>query len=295
MLKYSWNKLDRLESLFIEIIDYPLKKEILLYPICYCQLVRKTNSFDIELSRLIGCANKTFRAIRGNWQDILAELNIFQVYSIDGTSFTGKDILKLADSEGLYISLLPEYKENFNMFCSKLLKYWNILSRISTYGKRNMVLEGVYISSLAFNEGLYEEVQLYIKLNEEYFESAVHFFKALYNICEVFKDFDFQNNIDDIISKLENALDQLEKLPPIFYGINVSKLKKDTERFIRDLQKKKHPELFTIEFVKNKNKGGNLFKKLFNIITDKIKRPKPFGNISFIVNKEYDQVCKGVL
>ncbi len=295
MLKYSWHKLDKLESLFIEIIDYPMKKEVLLYPICYCQLVRKTNSFDIELGRLINCANKTFRAIRGNWQDILAELNMFQIYTIDGTVYTGKDILKLSDPEGFYISLLQEYKDNFNIFCSRLLKYWNILSRISTYGKRNIIIESVYITSLAFNENLYEEVQLYIKLNEEYFENALTFFHAIYNICEVFKD--IENNIysEDMIPKLEESLNFMENLPHIFYGVNVAKLRKDTERFMKDLQKKKNPEFFSIEFIKSQNKNSNIIKKLFSIISDKLKKPKPFGNINLIIQKEYDPLCKGVV
>ena len=295
MLKYSLKELDKLESLFIEIIDYPLKKEVLLYPICYCQLVRKTNSFEIELSKLINCANKTFRAVRGSWQDILAELNMFQVYTIDGNIYTGKDILKLADTESLYITLLQEYKENFNTFCSKLLKYWNILSRISTYGKRNMIVESIYITSLAFNEKLYEEVQLYINLNEEYFEKTSSFFRAIYYISEVFKEMECNICTEESVRKLEKALKHLEDIQEVFYGINIAKLRKDTEKFIKDLQKRKNPEMFTIEFVKGKDRNGSIFKKIINVITGKLKGPKPFGNINLIVQKDYDLLCKGNL
>ncbi len=295
MIKYSWYGLDRLESLFIEIIDYPLKKEILLYPICYCQLVRKTNSFDVELSRLISCANKTFKALRGNWQDILAELNMFQIYSIEGNLYTGKDILRLTDTDGLFVTLLPEYRENFNNLCNKLLKYWNILSRISTYGKRNIVAESIYISCLAFNEGLYEEVQLYINLNEEYFDKTKPFFKAISNLSKIFCDMEKGILPQNTVAMLNDTIKMLETLPGVFYGVNIVKLKRDTERFMKDIQRKKIPEFFTIEFIRTSKGESNIFKKLIKIIKDKLRKPKNLKNINLMIEISNESLCKGAV
>jgi len=295
MIKYSWHGLDRLESLFIEIIDYPLKKEILLYPICYCQLVRKTNSFDVELTRLISCANKTFKALRGSWQDIMAELNMFQIYSIEGNVYTGKDILKLTDTEGLLVTLLPEYRDNFNGLCSKLLKYWNILSRISTYGKRNIIAESVYISCLAFNEGLYEEVQLYINLNEEYFDKSKPFFKAVLNLSKTFCEVEKGIMSSNTVSTMVETIKYLEALPDVFYGVNIAKLRRDSERFMKDLQRRKIPEFFSIEFIKNSKNKGNIFKKLINLLKKKIGKHKNFRNINLMIKTNNESLCKGAV
>jgi len=111
----------------------------------------------VELPRLISCASKTFHTFRGRWQDILLELDLFQLITPRGDVIYGKDILKIQSPEGFRISFLPEYREVFYEVYSKFLKYWTVLSKVSSYSKRNTPAEGVYLSALIFNEELYTE------------------------------------------------------------------------------------------------------------------------------------------
>ncbi|MDQ7038393.1 MAG: hypothetical protein Q9N26_04230, partial [Aquificota bacterium] len=158
MLKDTWQEAGRLESLFLEIVEDPTKKEVLLYPICYCQLVRKDSSFEVDLQKLISCANKTFKITKGTWQDILLELDLFQLIAPNGDVICGKDILRIQSPEGFRVSFLPEYREIFYEVYSRFLKYWTILSKVSSYSRRNTPAEAVYLSVLIFNEELFKEV-----------------------------------------------------------------------------------------------------------------------------------------
>lgn len=269
MLKDTWQDIGRLESIFLEIIDDPTKKEILLYPICYCQLVRKENSFEIDLGKLIGCANRTFHTFRGRWQDVLLELDLFQFLTPKGDVLLGKDILKISSTDGIKVSFLPEYREVFYEVYSKFLKYWTVLSKVSSYSKRNTPAEAVYLASLIFNEELYAETIHFSSLQRLRFPYEDIFFSALMDLSEFYIKVNERKEFDTYL--LEKALTKFQKLKGTYYGINMSKLKRDVENLIKEVEKGRRYFIVKISFTLGKGKGRGLVWRLFSKIARKIK------------------------
>ncbi len=246
MLKDIWQEAGRLESIFLEIIEDPTKKEVLLYPICYCQLVRKENSFEIDLPKLISCANKTFHTFRGRWQDILLELDLFQLITFRGDVLYGKDILKIQSPEGFRVSFLPEYREIFYEVYSRFLKYWTVLSKVSSYSKRNTPAEGVYLSALIFNEELYTESVHFAGMQSMRFPDEEAFFCAVRDLSEFYVRVNEKREF--CTDLLEKALSRVETLKSPYYGVNTAKLRKDIESLIRDITRGRKYFILKISF-----------------------------------------------
>ncbi len=257
MLKDIWQEAGRLESIFLEIIEDPTKKEVLLYPICYCQLVRKENTFEVELPRLISCANKTFHTFRGRWQDILLELDLFQLLTPRGDVICGKDILKVQSPDGFRISFLPEYREVFYEVYSKFLKYWTVLSKVSSYSKRNTPAEGVYLSALIFNEELYPESIHFAGLQSLRFPGEEPFFSAVKHLSEFYLKVNERREFP--LPLLEKALAKVEELRNPYYGVNTARLRKDLEGLIRDVTRGRRYFVVKISFtVNSERRKGSL-------------------------------------
>ncbi len=269
MLKDTWQEIGRLESIFLEIVEDPTKKEVLLYPICYCQLVRKENSFEVELPKLVSCASKTFHTFRGKWQDILLELNLFQFITPRGDVFYGKDILKVSSPEGFRISFLPEYREVFYEIYSKFLRYWTVLSKISSYSKRNTPSEAVYLASLIFNEELYGEAFHYAGSQALRFPKEALFFKAVGEIAEFYiklserKEFDTQH--------LERALELIKDLGSTYYSVNLDKLRKDIDTLLKDINRGRGYFVLKISFTLVSGHGKGFLKRLISGLISKLK------------------------
>ncbi len=269
MLKDTWQEIGRLESIFLEIVEDPTKKEVLLYPICYCQLVRKENSFEVELPKLVSCASKTFHTFRGKWQDILLELNLFQFITPRGDVFYGKDILKVSSPEGFRISFLPEYREVFYEIYSKFLRYWTVLSKISSYSKRNTPSEAVYLASLIFNEELYGEAFHYAGSQALRFPKEAPFFKAVGEIAEFYiklserKEFDTQH--------LERALELIKDLGSTYYSVNLDKLRKDIDTLLKDINRGRGYFILKISFTLVSGHGKGFLKRLISGLISKLK------------------------
>jgi len=107
---------DRLESLFLEVLEDQSKRELLLYLLCYIQLVKKEGNFLIGLDQFLGCAYRSFRTSRSQWKDILVELNLLKITDIYGNVYVGKDIYKLQEDSLLFVSLYEQYLEDFYGF-----------------------------------------------------------------------------------------------------------------------------------------------------------------------------------
>jgi hypothetical protein len=104
---------NRLESLFLEVLEDQSKRELLLYLLCYIQLVKKEGNFSIGLDQFLGCAYRSFRASRSQWKDVLVELNLLKITDIYGNVYAGKDIYKLQEDNLLFVSLYEQYLEDF--------------------------------------------------------------------------------------------------------------------------------------------------------------------------------------
>ncbi len=269
MLKDTWQDIGRLEGLFLEIIDDPTKKEVLLYPICYCQLVRKENTFEVDLPKLLSCANKTFHSFRGRWQDILLELDLFQFITPSGDVLWGKDILRLQSAEGIKVTFLPEYREIFYEVYARFLKYWTVLSKISSYSKRNTAAEAVYLSAIIFNEELYSEVIHYSKLQALRFPKEASFFEVVRGLSEFYVKVNERREFD--LQLLERALAELSGFKSPYYGINVAKLRRDIDALIKDVSKGKKYFILKISFTIASNHGRGFVKRLVSKLVRKIK------------------------
>ncbi len=269
MLKYSWSEAGRLESIFLEILDDPSKKEVLLYPICYCQLVRKLGTFEVSLDKLISCATKTFRTARVRWQDVLLELDLFQIILPSGEVIYGKDILRLRSHENLMVSFLPEYREVFYEIYSKFLKYWTVLSKVSSYSRRNTPAEGVYLASLIFNEELFGESLHYSQIQGMRFQKDSDIFRVIENLSTFYRELNEKKSADN--SRIRIALSLLRDMRSPYYGVNTSKLRKDLESLERDLSKGGRYFIVKISFTMGANHGRSLFRRLISRMVERIR------------------------
>jgi len=262
-------EIGRLESLFLEVIDDPAKKEVLLYPICYCQLVRRENDFEVDLSKLLSCATKTFYTFRGRWQDILLELDLFQLMTPRGEVLLGKDILRLQSADGIKVSFLPEYREAFYEVYTRLLRYWTILSKVSTYSKRNTPAEAVHLSALIFNEELFVELVAYSKLQSLRFPREATFFEVVKDLSEFYLKASEKKGLD--ISLIEGTLPRLSNFPNPYYGINICRLRRDVETLLKDISKGRRHFILKISFTPDPNGRMGLLKDFMSRLVRKIK------------------------
>ncbi len=263
---HIWEELNRLESLFLELLDDPMKKEVLLYPICYCQLVRRSGNYDVPLFRLRACAEKPFKLLNASWQDILFELGIFTLKDREGRIFRGKEILSLTESDDLTVNISGEYKEDFYQFYTKLLKYWSVLSSKLTYGKPISPDASTHMLGLVFNEELFKEAKHYADILSMRFPKEAHFFKSVKLVSEFYQSYREKGEI--LEDNLKKAITLLGPLPDRFYMLNTLKFKKDIEKLRRSTRR---GEMFVIklEFLQEKEKR-NFFKRIYNLFKKKL-------------------------
>ena len=275
MIKDTWSEVGRLESLFVEILDDPIKKEVLLYPICYCQLVRKEGIFEIELKKLLRCANKTFRSVKGSWQDILLELNLFQVKSEEGKIISGKELLTLNSEEGYTVSLKAEYREDFQSVCSKLIKYWGVLSKVSAYTRKNLASEYVHILAMVFNEGLFREAVYYSEILDQRFPKERDFWKLVRELGEFYASYLQSEDLD--IKRLASALEIAKGLGEVYYSVDTGKLFRDISRLKKSLMKGEPPFSLKIELFGNGNRRGGFITRIIDFFRKRLNFLKKGG------------------
>ncbi|NPB06292.1 MAG: hypothetical protein GXO03_01675 [Aquificae bacterium] len=261
-----WETPGRLESLFLELLDDPSKKELLLYPICYCQAVRRLGDFEVPLKSLLRCTDKSYRFTRVSWQDHLLELDLFLLKDKRGRTFRGKEILALCDEEGLRAELLPEYRDEFYGFYARLLKYWTVLSSASPYENEPPETLSAKLAVKAFNEGLYKEVRLYASLCSQRYPSARDFFTALKLLAEFYEAYQ-EGKLKEENLKKARAL--LSVLGPRFLGVNLRCLKRELDRLLKSL---KRGTVYPIKLTFSESHGVKPFKKLLNFLLKPFRR-----------------------
>mgnify|MGYP001627105467 CR=1 FL=1 len=271
---------DPFSNLFLEVIDDPLKKELLFYLMCYSQVVRREGTLYVELDRFLSCAYRSFKNNRSHWKDVLVELNLFTISDLYGNVFTGKDIYRLKEDEVYFISIKQEYAELFEGINTKAFKLWNILSRSMVYRKPTTVQDAVILSAMLFNESLYEETLNYCELCEERYRSEASYFKALRHLSLLYVGKEAK-----ALEALKRILILLEGIGNVYYGINLDKLRRDVESLIRRLEKGKALSPISIEFVRNRKGKKGFLHKLLNVVKDFVrklfrgKRGSPFKEV----------------
>ncbi|WP_155991100.1 hypothetical protein [Thermocrinis jamiesonii] len=241
---------NRLQSLFLEVLEDQNKRELLLYLLCYVQLVKKEGSFSVSLDEFLRCAYRSFRSNRHQWKDVLVELNLLKITDIYGSVYSGKDIYKIQEDSLLFISLDPAYAEDFYLISNKLVKYWGIVHKLE-YGKLWNVQDAINLGVYIFNEELYEEYMDYAEIQKERFRKEAVFFEALEEIIKGLTAKSEKNLLHWL-----KAMELLKKLPDIYYGINVGKLKKDVENNWKRAQKGKKVEKIKVDFIKPSKKSS---------------------------------------
>lgn len=244
-------ELDRLLSLFLEVMDDPSKKELLLYLLCYVQIARREGSGTIELDELLSCAYRNFRTSRSFWKDVLVELNLFKIWDLYGNVYKGKDIYKLSESGVYLMTLEGSYAQDISSFGHRVLKYWNIVNRLD--GRRSLG-ETIKACVFAFNEELYQEAALYAELQKERVPQEASFFSLIEELCRA----SLTKKKEDIHNHLLKSYKLARELGDVYYEVNIRKLREDIQKGIKRLQKNQDPGKIKIEFVWKRNKRSFL-------------------------------------
>lgn len=248
---------DPISNLFLEVLDDPSKREIVLYLTCYIQLVRREGNSYVELEKFLSCAYRNFRSARSYWKDILVEMNVFVISDLYGNMYTGKDIYRIEEGNLYLISLRSEYLNLFENLSQKTFRFWNVLSRMTQYRKHASAQDAVIVSALLFNEGIYEELKDYCELCAERYPAERKYFNLICKISEVYCEG------KTTLRELRKLLQELQSLGDVYYGLNLLKLRKDLERLIKNFEAGKGLSPLKIEFVKHGRDEGGWFRKLF--------------------------------
>lgn len=267
MLDYI-KETDRLESIFLEVLDDTSKRELILYLLCYVQLIRKVGNVNIPLEQFLRCASRNFINMRNSWKDILAEMNIFFISDLHGNTYTGKDIYRIDERGFHFISVHHKYCKDISSFSSKVVKYWGVINKVHHYGRSMTPYDAVYVSAIMFNEGLYEELLSYCEFQKERFRKEANFFDALSSLSLAYKKKE---------STIQHISDCLRKITPfgdVYYSINLEKLRRDLSKLLKKLQKGKSLENIKIEFVNGERNKESKWKRLIKGIKNIFRRIK---------------------
>lgn len=258
---------DPFSSLVLEVLDDPTKKEILFYIVCYSQLVKREGSLRVELNRFLSCAYRNFRSTRNHWKDLLVEMNLFVISDLYGNLYAGKDIYRIKDGGVYLISLKGEYLHLLESMSHKAIRLWNILSRTMLYRRRHTAQEAIVLSALMFNEEVYEELQNYCEMAVERYPAEAPYFRAVGRLSRI-----YAGKESNLYQGLKEVLDELEVFNHVYYGLNLSKLKKDVQNLLEKVEKGKGLEVVKIEFANQEKGKESWLRKLFRKIKEVLGR-----------------------
>ena len=187
----------------------------------------------------------------------------------NGDVLLSKDILRVQSPDGIRVSFLPEYREVFYDVYSRFLKYWSVLSKISSYSKRNTPSEAVYLSSLIFNEELFSEDMHFTSTQSFRFPKDKAFFEALNKLSRFYSTYHEKKEI--LTDLIEEARVLIEPLEDNYYGINLHKLKRDLETLQKDVSRGRGVFTLKIEFSLVSGHGKGFLRRLLSGIVSKLK------------------------
>ncbi len=261
---------DPLSNLVLEVLDDPSKKEMVFYLMCYSQLVRREGNPYVELEKFLSCAYKNFRNARNYWKDVLVEMNLFVISDLYGNVYSGKDIYRVEEGGIYLIAIRSEYLNAFESISQKAIRLWNILSRTMVYRKHLNTQDAVVISTLLFNEGLYDELRNYCEICLERYSREGKYFNLLYRLAGI-----YSGRGRDIIKELREIFQEAQSFGDVYYGLNLYKLKRELEILLRRVETGKSLSPLKIEFINQKRQKGSWFRRILNklrSIADKILR-----------------------
>ncbi|WPM31255.1 hypothetical protein IAE16_05365 [Hydrogenobacter sp. T-2] len=256
---------DPLNNLVLEVLDDPSKKEMVFYLMCYSQLVRREGNPYVELEKFLSCAYRNFRNARNYWKDVLVEMNLFVISDLYGNIYSGKDIYRVEEGGIYLITIRSEYLGIFESISQKALRLWNILSRTMVYRKHLTAQDAVVISTMMFNEGLYEELKSYCEICVERYPRERGYFQLLYRLATLYLG---QRSVS--IKEIRDALQEAQNLGDVYYGFNIFKLKKDLENLLRRVEVGKSISPLKIEFINQRRKKGSWLRRMFSKFKDMI-------------------------
>ncbi len=257
-----------IDSIFLEVLDDLSKKEVLLMILCYMQLVRRENTFEVPLSDLIRCSEKPYKHIKGDWRDIMMELDIFYIID-DDRMYEGKDIFKVQNISQSFVSIANIYKPDFQNISTTIAKYWNIVSKLASFNDGNPIEKKISTVVLLFNEQLYKECILYSNMLRERALSFTEnmFFDAIIDVsfCMEFYQKDLLDRAKDYC---RSSIDKLSEINN-FYELNLKDFIKQLDVFFKKPQKSQKfiPKIHTNRQIKKKNFFSNLINKIKKIFT----------------------------
>ncbi|MEM4620781.1 MAG: hypothetical protein QW607_11295 [Desulfurococcaceae archaeon] len=264
---------DPLSNLVLEVLDDPSKKEMVFYLMCYSQLVRREGNPYVELDKFLSCAYRNFRNARNYWKDVLVEMNLFVISDLYGNIYLGKDIYRVEESGIYHITIRSEYLSIFDSISQKAIRLWNILSRTIVYRKHLTAQDAVVISTMMFNEGLYEELKSYCEICVERYPRERGYFQLLYRLATLYLG---QRSVS--IKEIRDALQEAQNLGDVYYGFNIFKLKKDLENLLRRVEAGKSISPLKIEFINQGKRRrswlGRIFDKFKHMIGKIFRRDK---------------------
>ncbi len=258
---------DPLSNLVLEVLDDPSKKEMVFYLMCYSQLVRREGNPYVELEKFLSCAYKNFRNARNYWKDVLVEMNLFVISDLYGNIYVGKDIYRVEEGGIYIITIRSEYLGTFENISQKAIKLWNILSRTMVYRKYLTAQDAVVISTMMFNEGLYEELKSYCEICVERYPRERGYFNLLYRLAGL-----YLGQGKKAIEEIRDVLQEAQNLGDVYYGFNLLKLKRDLETLLKRVEIGKSISPLKIEFINQKKKRGSWLRRMFSKFRDVINK-----------------------
>ncbi|SHK17728.1 hypothetical protein [Thermocrinis minervae] len=247
---------DRIHSLFLEVLDDSSKKELFLYLMCYLQLVRRRGNLSISLTDYLSCASGSFKKARANWKDILVELNLLAISDMYGRVYEGKDIYKVSEEDLCFITLKEEYVNRLDELSVKVLKYWMVINKIASGGRKLSILDAALTCVYLFNEELYDELHELLSIYIMRYPSEKSFFNLLDLLIKV-------NTSKGEKLYIQQALGTLKDFGEVYCGINLKKLKED----LYMMYKGKLKDSIKLEFVKHTQRRGLLRKVIDSIVS----------------------------
>ncbi len=261
---------DPLSNLVLEVLDDPSKKEMVFYLLCYSQLVKREGNPSVELEKFLSCAYRNFRNARNYWKDVLVEMNLFVISDLYGNIYVGKDIYRVEEGGIYLITIRSEYLNLLEIISQKALRIWNILSRTIIYRKHLTAQDAVVISTMMFNEGLYEELKSYCEICVERYPAERKYFNLLSRLASL-----YLGHVRQTIRELREIHQETQALGNVYYGFNLLKLKKDLETLIRRVETGRAISPLKIEFISQKRKRKSWLRAIFSKLREIVN--KVFG------------------
>jgi hypothetical protein len=157
--------LGKFSRLFLEISEFPQKREILYTLICFCRLSERFLSTEVPLYEIENCLRKfLIDPVSYRLSDYLLELEIFKVCE-RSRIFEGKELLAVELNSDDFLCLKREFIPIRRKLCEKFFLYWRVSQRADI--KLPPTDAGTLFENTLklLKEGLHREVEILLDEN----------------------------------------------------------------------------------------------------------------------------------